>query len=141
MGAMGGYLPYVDFTEFALALGIMLSALVSLVGTSARKRTIAMGEARLSDLAEMTGILEPKRLMAIFGPPDMGRTWPGVTLLDVRRARAPMGWLMSSDLVDYACMAAAGLVLVLDYQILPLFLMMALGVQFAGWVVSARVPK
>jgi hypothetical protein len=88
MGPMGGYLPYVDFTEFAMALGVFLSALVSLIGTSARKRTISMGEARLSDLAEMTGILQPKQVMAVFGPPDMGRTWPSVSLLDVRRAPA-----------------------------------------------------
>lgn len=141
MGAMGGYLPYVDFTEFAIALAIGLSALVSLIGTSGRKRTIAMGEARLSDLAEMTGILNAKQVMAVFGPPDMARTWTGVTLLDVRRARGPMGWLMSSDLVDYACIAAAGAVLVFDYWLVPLAMMMALGVQLAGWVVSTRVPK
>lgn len=138
---MGGYLPYVDFTEFAIALAIGLSALVSLIGTSGRKRTIAMGEARLSDLAEMTGILNPKQLTAVFGPPDMARTWPGVTRLDVRRARGPMGWLMSSDLVDYACIAAAGSVLVFDYWLVPLAMMTALGVQLAGWVVSTRVPK
>ena len=141
MGAMGGYLPYVDFTEFATALAVFLSALVSLIGTSGRKRSIAQGEAKLSDLAEMTGILNAKQLMAVFGPPDMGRTWPGVTLIDVRRARGPMGWLMSSDLVDYACMAAAAAVLVFDYWLVPLALMFALGVQLAGWVVSARVPK
>jgi hypothetical protein len=141
MGAMGGYLPYVDFTEFALALGIILSALVSLIGTSARKRTIAMGEARLSDLAEMAGILQPKQVMAVFGPPDMGRTWPSVTLLDVRRARTPLGWLMSSDLVDYACMLAAVAALLLNHTLVPLLTLSALAVQVAGWVVSARVPK
>lgn len=141
MGPMGGYLPYVDFTEFAMALGVVLSALVSLIGTSARKRTIAMGEARLSDLAEMTGILQPKRVMAVFGPPDMGRTWPGVTLVDVRRARTPIGWLMSSDLVDYCCILAAAAALAMDYKIVPLALITALAIQVAGWVVSARVPK
>ena len=141
MGPMGGYLPYVDFTEFALALGIILSALVSLIGTSARKRTIAMGEARLSDLAEMAGILQPKQVMAVIGPPDMGRVWPGVTLLDVRRARTPLGWLMSSDLVDYGCMLAAAAALMLDYKIVPLATFSALAIQVAGWVVSARVPK
>jgi len=141
MAPMGGYLPYVDFTEFAMALGVFLSALVSLVGTSARKRTIAIGEARLSDLAEMTGILQPKQLMAVFGPPDMGRTWPSVTLLDVRRARGPLGWLMSSDLVDYGCMLAAVVALFVNFKIMPLFLIGALAIQVAGWVVSARVPK
>jgi hypothetical protein len=141
MGAMGGYPPYTGFTEFAVALGIILSAVVSLLGTSARKRTVAMGEARLSDLAEMTGILDPKQLFAVFGPPGMERTWPSVTLLDVRRARGPMGWLMSSDLVDYACVLAAIVALSFDHKLMPLALMAALGVQLAGWVVSTRVPK
>ncbi len=141
MGSMGGYPPYTGFTEFAVALGIILSAIVSLLGTSARKRTVAMGEARLSDLAEMTGILDPKQLLAVFGPPGMGRTWPSVTLLDVRRARGPMGWLMSSDLVDYACVLAAIVALSFDHKLLPLALMAALGVQLAGWAVSTRVPK
>ncbi len=138
---MGGYPPYTGFTEFAVALGIILSAIVSLLGTSARKRTVAMGEAKLSDLAEMTGILDPKQLLAVFGPPGMGRTWPSVTLLDVRRARGPMGWLMSSDLVDYACVLAAIAALSFDHKLLPLALMAALGVQLAGWIVAARVPK
>ncbi|MDP3460883.1 MAG: hypothetical protein Q8S09_16550 [Hyphomonas sp.] len=138
---MGGYPPYTGFTEFAVALGVILSAVVSLLGTSARKRTVAMGEARLSDLAEMTGILDPKQLFAVFGPPGMERTWPSVTLLDVRRARGPMGWLMSSDLVDYACVLAAIVALSFDHKLMPLALMAALGVQLAGWVVSTRVPK
>ena len=46
----------------------------------------AMTEIAEQDLAEMTGILQPKQVLAAFGPPDMGLTWPRVTLLDVRRA-------------------------------------------------------
>ncbi|OYW85158.1 MAG: hypothetical protein B7X53_04430 [Hyphomonas sp. 34-62-18] len=141
MGPMGGYPPYAGFTEFAIALGVILSAIVSLLGTSSRKRMIALGEARLQDLSEMTGILDPKQLLAVFGPPDMGRVWRNVTLLDIRRARAPAGWLMSSDLVDYACILAALIGLAFDYWLVPLLLLGALGVQLAGWIVSARVPK
>ena len=138
---MGGYPPYAGLTEFALAAAVFLSALVSLIGTSARKRTIALGEARMGDLAEMTGILDPRQLLAVFGPPDMGRVWRTVTLFDVRRERRPIGWLMSSDLVDYACMAAAGLLLVFDHRLLQGALLLALGVQLAGWVAATRVPK
>ena len=141
MGAMGGYPPYAGFTEFAIAVGVILSAIVSLVGTSARKRSIALGEAKLSDLAEMTGILDPRRLIAVFGPSGMGHTWPSVTLLEVRRARTPMGWLLSSDLVDYACILATVAALNVHHKLMPLALMGALGVQLAGWIVSTRVPK
>ena len=138
---MGGYPPYTGFTEFAIALGVILSAIVSLLGTSSRKRMVAMGEARLQDLSEMTGILDPKELFAIFGPPDMGRVWRNVTLLDIRRARAPAGWIMSSDLVDYACVLAAVIGILFNHSLIPLLLLGALGVQAAGWIVSARVPK
>ncbi len=138
---MGGYPPYSGFTEFAVVLTVGLSALISLIGTSGRKRNIALGEARLQDLAEMTGILDPKHVLAVFGPPDMGRVWRSVTLFDVRRARGPLGWLMSSDIVDYLCMAAAVTALVFDHRLMPLLLGAALCTQVAGWVVAARVPK
>lgn len=138
---MGGYPPYTGFTEFAIALGVILSAIVSLLGTSSRKRMVAMGEARLQDLSEMTGILDPKQLFAIFGPPDMGRVWRNVTLLDIRRARAPAGWIMSSDLVDYGCILVALIGMFFNHSLIPLLLLCALGVQAAGWIVSARVPK
>lgn len=141
IASMGGYPPYAGFTEFAIALGVVLSAIVSLLGTSSRKRMIASGEARMQDLAEMTGLLDPKDVMAVFGPPDMGRVWRSVTLLDVRRARGPLGWLMSSDLVDYACMAAVVVAMLFDHKLIPLLLLGALAVQTGGWIASTRVPK
>lgn len=138
---MSGYGPFDGFTLVAIALAVILSSLVSLIGTSARKRNIALGEARLSDLAEMTGIRDPKRILAVFGPPDMGRVWRTVTLLDVRRARTPEGWLISSDLVDYACIGAAVLALVVSHKFMPALLLAALAIQAAGWIVSTRLPK
>ncbi|MFN7180112.1 hypothetical protein [Hyphomonas sp.] len=141
IAVMGGYPPYSGFTEAAMAIAVILSAIVSLIGTSARKRTIALGEARLADLAEMTGILDPRQLLQVFGPPDTGRSWPSVNLLDVRRARTPLGWLMSSDLVDYACILGALAGLWLSHWTAPLALLVATGIQLAGWIASARVPK
>ncbi|MEZ5987269.1 MAG: hypothetical protein R3B94_15080 [Hyphomonas sp.] len=67
--------------------------------------------------------------------------WRSVTLLDVRRARTPEGWLMSSDLVDYACIAAAVLALLVPFRLMPGFLLVALGIQVAGWIVSTRLPR
>ena len=138
---MSGYGPFDGFTLVAIALAVILSSLVSLIGTSGRKRNIALGEAQIGDLAEMTGIRDPKRLQEVFGPPDMGRVWRTVTLLDVRRARTPQGWLMSSDLVDYACIAVAVLALMVSHKFMPGLLMGALAVQAAGWIVSARLPR
>ena len=124
-----------------MVLAVILSALVSLIGTSARRRTISIGEARAEDLAEMTGILDPKHLLAEFGPPDMGRVWRSVTLHDVRRARQPQGWLMSSDLVDYGCVAIAVLSLLVSHPLVYGALLFALCVQIGGWVVASRLPK
>ncbi|KJS39881.1 MAG: hypothetical protein VR74_00125 [Hyphomonas sp. BRH_c22] len=138
---MSGYGPFDGFTIVAMALAVVLSALVSLIGTSARKRTISLGEARAEDLAEMTGILDPKHLLAEFGPPDMGRVWRTVTLFDVRRARQPQGWLMSSDLVDYGCAAIAVLALFVSHPLVQGALVFALCVQVGGWVVATRLPK
>ena len=138
---MSGYGPFDGFTLVAIALAVILSGIVSLIGTSARKRNIALGEAQVVDLAEMTGIRDPKRLLEVFGPPDMGRVWRTVTLLEVRRARTPEGWLMSSDLVDYACIAAAVIALMVSHKLMPALLLGALGIQVAGWIVSARLPR
>lgn len=138
---MSGYGPFDGFTLVAIALAVILSSLVSLIGTSGRKRNIALGEAQIGDLAEMTGIRDPKRILAVFGPPDMGRIWRNVTLQDVRRARTPEGWLMSSDLVDYACIAIAVLALMVSHKFMPALLMAALAIQVGGWIVSTRLPR
>ena len=138
---MSGYGPFDGFTLTAIALAVVLSAIVSLLGTSTRKRNIALGEAQAADLAEMTGIRDPKRLLEVFGPPDMGRVWRHVTLLDVRRARTPEGWLISSDLVDYGCIAVAALTLFASGPLIQGLLLAALAIQVAGWAVSARLPK
>lgn len=138
---MSGYGPFDDFTLFAMAIAVVLSAIVSLVGTSARKRNIALGRATATDLAEMTGIRDPKRLQEVFGPPDMGRVWRTVTLLEVRRARETGGWLMSSDLVDYACFGVVALALFVSHPLIGGAIVLALLVQIAGWVAAVGLPK
>ncbi|MBL4878613.1 hypothetical protein [uncultured Hyphomonas sp.] len=138
---MSGYGPFDDFTLFAIAIAVVLSAIVSLIGTSARKRNVALGEATVGDLAEMTGIRDPKKLQEAFGPPDMGRIWRTVTLFDVRRHRQPEGWLMSSDLVDYACLGAVALAIFVSHPLVGGALITALVIQVAGWIVSFGLPK
>ncbi len=138
---MGGYAPYSGFTEFAIAIGIVLSAIVSLLGSSGRRRAVVSGEASLGDLAELTGISETRAILAVFGPPDMGRIWRNVTLADIRKARTPAGWLMSSDRVDYACIGAALGGLMLDHRLSALLLVAALATQAAGWIAASRIPK
>ena len=63
------------FTVTAIALAVLLSALVSLIGSAARRQAVVMAEAGARDLCELTGILNPKELQDIFGPPNLNRIW------------------------------------------------------------------
>lgn len=142
---MSGYGPTDGLMLVAMALATILSAIVSLVGTSTRKQNVMEGEAQTVDLAELTGILDPKALLDTFGPPDMGRVWRNVSLADTTRARRPAGWLLSSDLVDYAGILIALLAMLMPFLVLKhLFewlLVPALLGQVAGWVIATRLPK
>lgn len=130
-----------DLSRFAAAIAVILSAIVSLVGTAARRRAVEEGRARAGDLCELTGILEPKALQDVFGPPTLNGLWPAVTPERVKAAMRPMGHLLSDDRVDLACMAVALLALPLHHWVADTLLAFSLGLQLAGWVVAARLPR
>ncbi|MEL6473166.1 MAG: hypothetical protein AAFQ21_03720 [Pseudomonadota bacterium] len=138
---MSGYAPFDGLTATAAALAIMLSAIVSLVGSAARRRAVLLGEARTQDLCELTGIMNPRALQDVFGPPDMGRVWRHVTLAEVNAARRPLGRVISDPLVDYACIAVALLSFLSDHVLVELALLIALGVQTLSWIAAARLPR
>lgn len=142
---MSGYGPTDGLMLAAMAIAVVLLAIVSLVGTSTRRRNVIEGEARTVDLAELTGILDPKLLQDTFGPPDMGRVWRSVSLQEVSRARRPIGWLLSSDLVDYAGIIISIAALIVPFYAVKEFLsvgvVLALIGQVSGWVLSTRLPK
>jgi len=127
-------------TGMAAAIAVILSAIVSLVGTSARERAVSLGQARIADLCELTGILEPKALQDIFGPPTMNGLWPTVTMTRIRKARRPLGYLLSDGRLDYACMAVAAASIFTDHPLMDLALGVAVTVQVAGWVAAVRLP-
>ena len=138
---MSGYGPLDGLALAAIALSVMLSAFVSLLGTSMRERNVAAGEATSADLAELTGISDPKQILQIFGPPDMGRVWRTVNLTEIHRARTRAGWLISSHLVHYACMASVALAVLVRNPLTQGLVLIALFVQIAGWVLASRMPK
>lgn len=127
--------------EVAAALAVFLSAIISLVGTSARERVVSLGQARAAELCELTGILDPRVLQDVFGPPTMSGTWPTVTMERIRKARTPVGLLISDARVDYACMGVALAALVVEHGVLDMLLPVAVAVQVAGWVISSRLPR
>ena len=129
------------FTVTAMALAVMLSALVSLIGSSARRQAVVMAAAGPRDLCELTGILNPMDLQDIFGPPNLNRIWQNLTLERVMAERRPLGHLISGQGVDWACMAAAFLSFFSSFALVEIALVIALGVQVAGWAYAAKLPK
>lgn len=138
---MSGYAPFDSLTSTAIALAVILSAIVSLIGASTRRRNVALKAAGIQDLCELTGITDPKLLQDVFGPPDMGRVWRHVGMADIRKARRPLGLLISDPRVDWACIAAAGLSFLSDHFLIELALVTAFLSQAAGWIAAARLPR
>lgn len=138
---MSGYPPFDGLAATVAALTIMLSALVSLIASSARWRAVSLGVAGPKDLCELTGITDARQLQDAFGPPDMGRVWRNVTAREVIAKRRPLGHLMSNARVDWACMATAIGAFFVSHPLMNLALLAALALQVSGWVVSARLPR
>ena len=127
-------------TTLLVGIAVILSALVSVLGSSARRRAVTEGRARAADLCELTGVHEPRALQDIFGPPTMDGVYP-VTMEQVRRARRPLARLLSDDTVDYACMGAAALAIVWSTPVTTLFLVIAASIQTVGWFLAGQLPK
>lgn len=138
---MSGYPPFDGLTATAAALVVIISAIISLVGSSARWRAVQLGMAGPQDLCELTGITDPSKLQDTFGPPDMGRVWRTITEADVRAARRLLGHLMSNAGVDWACIGVAALSFFLSHPLMNLALLTALAAQVSSWVVAARLPR
>jgi len=141
MPAMSGYPPFDGLAETAAALVVILSAIVSLIGSSSRWRAVSLGLAGPQDLCELTGIIDPSQLQDTFGPPDMGRVWRTVTEAEVRAARRPLGHLMSNSAVDWACIGVAVGSFFVSHPLVNLALLTALAAQVSSWVIAARLPK
>ena len=134
--------PLVDgLAATAMALAIILSAIVSSVASSARKQAVIMAEAKVQDLCELTGIMDPRELQDVFGPPNMGRIWQNITLAQVMAARRPAGHVISSQAVDGGCALVAALSFFLGHPLVSLALVAAFCLQIAGWVLVYRLPK
>lgn len=127
--------------EAAVAVGVMLSAIVSLIGISMKHRNVANGRAKTQDLCELTGITDPRWLQDIFGPPDMGMVWKYVTMDEIYAARRPIGHLMSNPMVDYSCIVIAIFGIITSHGLIDLGLLIALIIQVTSWIIAMRLPK
>lgn len=134
--------PLVDgLASTAMSLAIILSAIVSSVAASARRQAIIMAEAKVQDLCELTGIMDPRELQDVFGPPSLGRTWQNLTLAQVLAQRRPAGYIISSQWVDGGAALVAVLSFFIGHPLFSLALVLAFSLQIAGWVLVVRLPK
>ena len=138
---MSGYPPFDGLAATAAALIVILSGIVSLLGTGARRRAVELGQATTLDLCELTGITDPKMLQDVFGPPDMGRVWRGVSMRDIYRARRPLGHLISNELIDWGTMAIAALSFFTRHPLIEAALLASVALQVASWFAAARLPR
>lgn len=122
-----------------IAMAVILSAIVSIIGTGARRQAVEEHRARAADLCELTGILDPRVLQDVFGPPTMNGIY-FTDLARVKQVRTKLSFLISDDRLDMACMAIATLVFFLKYPLLDLLLIMAATYQLVGWFISFRLP-
>jgi hypothetical protein len=138
---MSGYPPFDGLAVTAAALIVILSAIVSLLGSGARRRAVELGQATTLDLCELTGITDPTQLQDVFGPPDMGRVWRSVTLQDILRERRPLGHLISNDAIDWAGIAVATVSFFWRPPLIELLLIVCVALQVASWVAASRLPR
>lgn len=133
--------PLDGLTTVALALAVILSGIVSLVGSAARKQAVVLAAAQVRDLCELTGITNPNELQDVFGPPNLNRVWQNLTLERVLAERRPLGVLISGRGLDWACIGAGVLAFFTSFALVEIALLAAFVLQAASWVLAARLPR
>ncbi len=125
----------------AMALAVILSAIVSSVASSTRRQAVLLAEAKVQDLCELTGIMDPRELQDIFGPPNLARVWSHLTLKQVLAERRPAGHIISSQWVDGGSALIAFASFFIGHPLFSLALVVVFLIQIAGWVLVFRLPK
>ncbi len=132
------------FAAAAGAIAVILSAIVRLIRTDANWKAVDEGYAGVEHLRSLTGVLEPRALQDIFGPPTMEGVYQTIGRKTVREHRRPTGWLLGDLRLDAAALVVGLLVLIWHPysflgDLLQVAFMMALGYEGAGWVVASML--
>ena len=128
-------------TTLVLALAVGLSALIRLIQTMQLKQRVSVGLTGVRELAELSGILDPRDLQDAFGPPDMRRVWSQVTLASIERRRRLPGYLMSDTNVHRASMVIGVVAVGLHHWTTELLLLCAALAQAGAWISALRLPR
>lgn len=129
------------FSLVAISLAVLLSAFVSLIQTMQLRQRVSAKMTSVRELAELSGVTDPRDLQDVFGPPGMDRIWRQVGLAEIDRAKRLPGYLMSDNRVDWACMAAALIAMVTGHWLAQIALVLAALTQLGGWMAASQLPK
>jgi hypothetical protein len=125
----------------AIAISVMLSAVIRLLQIMQLHQRVAAGLTGIRELAELSGITEPRDLQDVFGPPGLNRVWSHLTLIAIARKRRMAGYFMTDHRLHWACLGVAPVAILIPHWITELFLIMAALIQAGAWLSASRLPK
>ncbi len=129
------------FSLIAVGIAVMISAFVSLIQTMALRQRVRAQMTGVRELAELSGVTDPRDLQDVFGPPGMDRIWRHINLARIDAAKRLPGYLMSDNRVDWACGLIAFAAMLFGHWLLQLGLVLAAMVQLGGWLSASQLPK
>ena len=128
-------------TLVSIALAVMISAFIRLVQVMQLRQRVEIGHTGVRELAELSGVTDPRDLQDVFGPPGMNRVWSHVTLATIETKRRLPGYLMSDPRLHWFSIVAGLAVFPFSHWILQLLLMIAALIQSGAWLSATRLPK
>lgn len=115
--------------------------MIRLIQAMQLRQRVSMGMTGVRELAELSGILDPRDLQDTFGPPDMNRVWTQVTLASIEHRRQLQGYLMSDSNLHRASIVIGAVAIGLDHWTTELLLLLAALAQVSAWVSALRLPR
>lgn len=128
-------------TTLVIALAVGLSAMIRLIQGMQLRQRVSLGMTGVRELAELSGILDPRDLQDAFGPPDMNRVWTQVTLASIEKRRQLQGILMSDSNLHRASIIVGAVAIGLDHWSTELLLLLAALAQASAWISALRLPR
>ena len=125
----------------AVALAVMMSALIRLISAMQLRQRVEAGYTGVRELAELSGITDPRDLQDVFGPPGMERIWKHVTMAQIDDKKRLAGYLMSDSRIHWASIAIGIIAFIIGHWTVQLLLIGAALAQIGGWISATQLPK
>lgn len=133
--------PLYGLSLYAIALATLISAFIRFIQSTQLRRRVEWQMTGPRELAELSGITDPRDLQDAFGPPGMDRVWRHITLPQIDEKRMFAGYLMSDVRVQTASAGLAILAIILQSWVTQVFLIAAALAQVGAWLSATRLPK